>query len=90
MLRDLKRPEEALASYDQALAIKPDYAEALNNRGNALRDAQAASRRRWQSYDKALADRAGSRILHSVALPHAVTQIVRLDQAKGCGWSGEG
>ena len=26
--RDLKRPEEALASYDKALAIKPYYAEA--------------------------------------------------------------
>ena len=34
MLRDLGRPEEALASYDGALAIRPDYAEALNNRGN--------------------------------------------------------
>ena len=32
----LKRLEEALASYDKALALKPDYAEALNNRGNAL------------------------------------------------------
>ncbi len=32
-LRDLKRPEEALASYDKALAIKPDYADALFNRG---------------------------------------------------------
>ena len=35
---DLKRPEEALASYDKAIALKPDYAEAYNNRGNALMD----------------------------------------------------
>ncbi len=32
-LQDLKRPEEALASYDKALAIRPDYADALFNRG---------------------------------------------------------
>ena len=31
-------PREALASYDAALALKPDYAEAHNNRGNALLD----------------------------------------------------
>ena len=36
-LQDLKRPEEALASYDKALAIRPDHADALFNRGlNAL------------------------------------------------------
>ena len=35
-LRDLKRPEEALASYDRAIALKPDYAEAYNNRGIVL------------------------------------------------------
>ncbi|WP_375492208.1 tetratricopeptide repeat protein, partial [uncultured Nostoc sp.] len=29
--------EEAIASYDQALKFKPDYHEAWNNRGNALR-----------------------------------------------------
>ena len=27
-LRELKRLDEALASYDEALALKPDYAEA--------------------------------------------------------------
>ena len=35
---DLKRPAEALASYDKAIALKPDYAQAHNNRGAALRD----------------------------------------------------
>ena len=29
---------EALASYDKAIALKPDYAEAYNNRGNALKE----------------------------------------------------
>jgi predicted O-linked N-acetylglucosamine transferase (SPINDLY family) len=35
---ELGRPQEALASYNKALAIKPDHAEALNNRGVALQD----------------------------------------------------
>ena len=32
----LGRSKEALASYDRALAIKPDHAQALTNRGAAL------------------------------------------------------
>ena len=40
--KDLKRPEEALASYDKAIALKPDYAEAYNNRGNALQRPEAS------------------------------------------------
>jgi tetratricopeptide (TPR) repeat protein len=27
-----------LASYDKAIELKPDYAEAFSNRGNALKD----------------------------------------------------
>src|SRR6476661_11116119 len=41
--RRVKRNDDALASYDRALAIKPDYAEALNNKGNLL-----IRRDRWQ------------------------------------------
>ena len=50
----LRRPEDATARYDKAIALKPDYAEAYNNRGSALfalkrlEDALA-------SYDKAIA-----------------------------------
>ena len=55
-LQDLKRPEEALASYDKALAIRPDYAEALNNRGKALQDLKRPEEA-LASYDKALAIR---------------------------------
>ena len=50
----MNRPDEALASYDKALALRPDYPEALNNRGvtlfwlNRLDEALA-------SYDKAIA-----------------------------------
>jgi protein O-GlcNAc transferase len=50
----LGRSKEALASYDKALAIKPDYPEVLTNRGVALWDLK-----RFQdalaSYDGALA-----------------------------------
>ena len=40
-----ERPREALAHYDAALALKPDYAEAHNNRGNALLDLNRTARR---------------------------------------------
>ena len=55
-LRDLKRPEEALASYDKALAIRPDDAEGLNNRGIAFQDLKRPEEA-LASYDKALAIR---------------------------------
>jgi tetratricopeptide (TPR) repeat protein len=35
-LHALKRSDEALACYDRALALRPDYAEAHYNRGNVL------------------------------------------------------
>ena len=53
-LLDLGRHQEALASYAQAIALRPDYAEAFSNRGNALLDLE-----RYQealaSYDQAIA-----------------------------------
>jgi tetratricopeptide (TPR) repeat protein len=36
-LRDLKRYEEALAAYEQAIRLDPNYAVAYGNKGNALR-----------------------------------------------------
>ena len=36
VLQALGRPAEALASFDRALALRPDFAEALNGRGNML------------------------------------------------------
>ncbi len=52
--RRSNRYEDALASYDRALALQPDYVEAHHNHGNALfklrRLEQAV-----QSYDRALA-----------------------------------
>ena len=37
-LKELGRLDEALASYNQAIALKPDYAEPHNNLGVALTD----------------------------------------------------
>jgi predicted O-linked N-acetylglucosamine transferase (SPINDLY family) len=35
---DLRRPEDALKSYDKAIALNPNYFQAFNNRANALLD----------------------------------------------------
>jgi tetratricopeptide (TPR) repeat protein len=37
-LQELRRYEDAVASYDKAIALKPDFAEACGSRGNSLRD----------------------------------------------------
>lgn len=54
VLQTLQRYEEALASYDQAIALKPGYANAHHNRGSVLkklnRHAEALA-----SYDRAVA-----------------------------------
>ena len=44
VLQELKRFDEALASYDARSPCEPDHAEALNNRGNALQGAEAVRR----------------------------------------------
>jgi hypothetical protein len=53
-LHELKRPEEALASYDRALAVQPNYAAAHSNRGDTLKDLRRFSEA-LASYEKALA-----------------------------------
>ncbi len=56
LLMALNRPQEALGSYDNAIALRPDFSEAHNNRGIALkrlrRPAEALA-----SYDKAIASK---------------------------------
>ena len=38
MLKELRRFDEALESYNKAISIKPDYAEVFNNRGSTLQE----------------------------------------------------
>jgi protein O-GlcNAc transferase len=40
LLRQQRRYDEALASYEQAIALEPDHAEALLSRGNVLQELQ--------------------------------------------------
>lgn len=53
-LQHLKRFEEALGSFDVALALKPDYVQALNNRGVALQNLRRPEDA-LVSFDRALA-----------------------------------
>ena len=60
---DLERHEDAIVSYDKAIALKPDFAAAHNNRGNALmvlnRPDEALA-----SYEKAIALKPDFEFLH--------------------------
>ncbi len=53
-LQSLRRVDEALESYDRALAIEPDNAEALNNRGLLLHELQRFDEA-LESYNRAVA-----------------------------------
>ena len=50
---DLKRLDEALASYDRAIVLKPDYADAYYNRGSDLNDLNRQDEA-LASYDRAI------------------------------------
>jgi len=45
--------EEAILDYDRAIDLKPDFAQAYNNRGNAY-SMQGNNARAIEDYDKAL------------------------------------
>lgn len=53
-LRALKRPADAVASYDRAIALEPGHAVAYRNRGTALHDLSLFDEA-IASYDKAVA-----------------------------------
>ena len=55
-LHELKRFEEALASYDRALTVRPHFAEALYNRGVTLQELKRFEEA-LASYDRVLAER---------------------------------
>ena len=72
-------PEEALAHCDRALALEPDYPEALSTRGDALRMLMRAGEA-LICYDKALALRPGYvEALHNRAI--ALRDLGRLEEA---------
>ena len=76
---ELKRYDEALASYDRALSLRPDFAEALNNRGNVLQELKRLDEA-LASYDRALTLRPD----HAEALNNrgsALRELNRLDEA---------
>jgi tetratricopeptide (TPR) repeat protein len=54
VLKGLRRLDESVAAYNKALAIKPDYAEAYYNMGNALKE-QGKVEAAIEAYNKALA-----------------------------------
>ena len=55
-LHALKRYDEALASYDRAIAARPDFVEALTNRGNTLQELRRPDEA-LASFDRAVAVR---------------------------------
>ena len=54
MLIALERYDEALESFKRAIAIKPDYADAFYNQGNALRKLDRYAEA-LKSFDRAIA-----------------------------------
>jgi Tfp pilus assembly protein PilF len=50
-LMELKRLDEAVASYDDATTLKPDQLEALNNHGIALMHARLGSEKGGPPFD---------------------------------------
>jgi tetratricopeptide (TPR) repeat protein len=78
-LKDLKRVDEALASCDRAITIKPDYAEANSNRGITLKELKRLDEA-LASYDRAIIlkpDYAEASYNRSITLQ----ELKRLDEA---------
>jgi glycosyltransferase involved in cell wall biosynthesis len=84
-LFELGRHEEALAGYDRALAIRPDFAEAHHGRGNAL-----FKLKRYEEalagYDRALAIRPDLAPAHhgrvDALFKHALFELERDEEAQ--------
>jgi tetratricopeptide (TPR) repeat protein len=78
---ELKRYEEALDSYDRALAIRPDFAHALGNRGNVLFELKRYEEA-LDSYDRALAIQPDfAQAHHGRATVLSTFQLIRYEEA---------
>ncbi len=77
MLRQQRRHDEALASYDQALALKPDHAEAFVSRGNVLQELRRLEEA-LASYDRVIALRPD----HADAFYNRGIALMRLNRAE--------
>jgi tetratricopeptide (TPR) repeat protein len=64
ILQMMKRYDDALASYDKAIALKPDYTNAWFNRGSALKQLNRFEEA-LASYDKAIALNPGHAEAHN-------------------------
>src|SRR6201999_3568693 len=79
VLFDLKQGTEALAAYDKALSLRPEFAEAWLGRGNVLFDA-ARMEEALPAYDRALALKPQSAEA-SAGRGHALAGLRRPEQA---------
>jgi tetratricopeptide (TPR) repeat protein len=59
--RNLQQYQRAIEDYDRAIQLKPDYADAYNNRGNAYSDLKQ-HQRAIEDYDRAIQTQ--SRLCH--------------------------
>ena len=75
MLRQLRRPHEALAALERALALKPDHPGARVNAGNVLLDLGEAGRA--ETLFRALADADPGQAPHRVGLGRALVALGR-------------
>jgi predicted O-linked N-acetylglucosamine transferase (SPINDLY family) len=78
-LHGLRRLDDALASYDRAIALKPDYAEAHSNRGNTLKELGRLDDA-LASYDRAIAIKANAAETH-YNRGNTLRDLKRLDDA---------
>jgi tetratricopeptide (TPR) repeat protein len=77
-LRKLRRLDEAVASFDRTIALRPDYAAAYNNRGTALHELRRLDEA-LASFDRAIALRPDNAAYHNRCA--TLRELTRLGEA---------